>query len=282
MNGDVYGLSEVQNFANGNTSGGTYTNAAANDLTTNLAAATGRNYQFIDTIAPANVVGGDITQNGTDAIRNVIIYDAGRVTPVGTAALYYQNDTNRPSLAQTFKPATGAKANSQTFTVVVNHFRSKGSACGGASDDPLQGNCNGLRLLMAQNVQNWLAGNPTAIRRARTAGTCWSATSTPTSARIPFSRSSAATGYTDLINLLLGAECLLVQFRFAGRAISITGWSTPRSYRLIKGTAELHINADEPAALEALDSNLKSAAAQAAYSRPTSSRRPITIRSSSR
>src|SRR4029077_2248897 len=77
-------------------------------------------------------------------------------------ALYYQNDTNRPSLAQTFRPTFGLKASRQTFTLVVNHFRSKGSACGGASDDPLQGNCNGLRLLMATNVQNWLSGNPTS------------------------------------------------------------------------------------------------------------------------
>jgi hypothetical protein len=34
---------------------------------------------------------------------------------------------------------------------------------------------------------------------------------------------------------------------------------------LIKTVAELHVNSDEPAALEALDSNLKSPAAQAAY-----------------
>ena len=32
LNAEIYGLSEVQNFANGNTSGGTYTNAAASDL----------------------------------------------------------------------------------------------------------------------------------------------------------------------------------------------------------------------------------------------------------
>ncbi len=128
LNAEIYGLSEVQNFANGNTSGGTYTNAAASDLTTSLAAATGRNYQFVDTISPTNVVGGDITQNGTDAIRNVIIYDAGRVTPVGSAALYYQNDTNRPSLAQTFKPATGLKADSSDLH-------------GGGQPFPLEGQC---------------------------------------------------------------------------------------------------------------------------------------------
>src|SRR5262249_58743572 len=54
------------------------------------------------------------------------------------------------------------KAAQQTFTFVVNHFRSKGSACGGGQDDVLQGNCNGLRLQKAQSVVDWLATNPTA------------------------------------------------------------------------------------------------------------------------
>jgi len=47
---------------------------------------------------------------------------------------------------------------------------------------------------------------------------------------------------------------------------------------LCKSAAELHINADEPAALEALGSSNKSATAQAAYYALTSSPRPTTIR----
>jgi predicted extracellular nuclease len=264
LNAEVYGLSEVQNFANGNTSGGTYTNAAASDLATSLATATGRNYQFVDTIAPGNVAGGDITQNGTDAIRNVIIYDAGKVTPVGGAALYYQNDTNRPSLAQTFKPASGAKANSQTFTVVVNHLRSKGSACGGASDDPVQGNCNGLRLLMAQNVQNWLAGNPTADPAGANRKYLLVGDFNAYFGEDPIQAFLGTNGYSDLINLLLGANAFSYNF---GSQVGYLDHALANAafLRLIKGVAELHINADEPAALEALDSNLKSAIAQAAY-----------------
>jgi predicted extracellular nuclease len=53
----------------------------------------------------------------------------GRVTPVGNAAPYYQNDTNRPSLAQTFAGGR-VSADTQTFTAVVNHFRSKAARCG--------------------------------------------------------------------------------------------------------------------------------------------------------
>jgi predicted extracellular nuclease len=264
LNGDVYGLSEVQNFANGNTSGGTYTNAAASDLATNLATATGRNYQFVDSINPANVVGGDITQNGTDAIRNVILYDASRVTPVGSAALYYQNDTNRPSLAQTFKPASGAKADSQTFTVVVNHFRSKGSACGGANDDPLQGTCNGVRLLMAHNVQAWLAGNPTSDPAGANRKYLLIGDFNAYFGEDPIQSFLGATGYTDLINLLLGANAY--SYNFGSQSGYLDHALVNAAFLpLIKTTAELHINADEPAALEALDSALKSPAAQTAY-----------------
>jgi uncharacterized protein len=263
LNADVIGLSEMQNFANGNTSGGTYTNAALADLTTALATATGRNYQYLDTIDAANIVGGDITQNGTDAIRNVIIYDAGTVTPVGDAALYYQNDQNRPSLAQTFKPASGPKADSQTFTVVVNHFRSKGSACGGASDDPFQGNCNGMRLNMAQNVQNWLSGNPTSDPAGANRKYVLVGDFNAYLGEDPI-QSFLGVGYTNLIALLSGANAYSYNFG------SQTGYLDHALVNaallpLIKNTVEVHVNADEPAALQALDSSLKSATAQAAY-----------------
>ena len=165
MDADLYGLSEVQNFANGNTNGGTYTNAALQSLVDglNCRKAASDNlcanppctpYALIDTLSLG-------TANGTDAIRTAMIYRTDRLVPVGNPAMYYQNDTNRPTLAQTFQPVSGAKASQQTFTFVVNHYRSKGSACGGVLDDVYQGSCNGLRLNMAQNVVAWLAGNPT-------------------------------------------------------------------------------------------------------------------------
>lgn len=263
LSADVIGLSEVQNFANGNTNGGAYTNSALADLTTNLATATGRNYQYIDTIDPANVVGGDVTQNGTDAIRNVIIYDAGRLTPVGDAALYYQNDTNRPSLAQTFKPASGPKADSQTFTVVVNHFRSKGSACGGASDDVFQGNCNGLRLLMAINVMNWLAGNPTSDPAGANRKYLLAGDFNAYLGEDPI-QAFLGTGYTNLIALLSDANAY--SYNFGSQAGYLDhALVNPALLPLVKQIVEVHVNADEPAALQALDSNLKSATAQAAY-----------------
>jgi len=54
-----------------------------------------------------------------------------------------------PALAQTFlELSTGSR-----FTVVVNHFKSKGSACNDVGDPDMgdgQGNCNGTRTLAAQ------------------------------------------------------------------------------------------------------------------------------------
>jgi predicted extracellular nuclease len=119
----------LQNFVNGQTNGGTYTNARS-QIDHALAAATGRDYRYVDTIDQAKLAAGNVVaDNGTDAIRNGLIYNAAAVRPVGPVALYYQNDQNRPSIAQTFRPASGFGAAQQTFTVVVNHFRSKGSPC---------------------------------------------------------------------------------------------------------------------------------------------------------
>lgn len=267
MQADVYGLSEVQNFANGKTSGGTYTNTALQSLVDGLNCKAAGSlptcanppagpYSLIDTL-------GLGASNGTDAIRSAIIYRPDRLTPVGVPALYYQNDTNRPTLAQTFEPASGPKASLQTFTFVVNHFRSKSSACGGTSDDPFQGNCNGLRLNMAQNVAQWLAGNPTndpagAKRKILLVGD-FNAYYGEDPIQYLISQ-----GYRDLIADILGPNAY--SYSFGSEAGYLDhALVNPAFNPLIQGVAEWHINADEPSSLEALNSANKSAAAQIAY-----------------
>ena len=265
--GDVIGLSELQNFANGQTNGGTYTNAAIADLTSALAAATGRDYQYLDTIdgtrlVPANVV----TDNGTDAIRSGIIYDARAVTPVGLAALHYQNDQNRPTLAQTFQPAAGIHPERQTFTVVVNHFRSKGSACGAGSDDVYQGNCNGMRVSMAAGVAAWLEGNPTADPAGADRRYVMVGDFNAYFGEDPI-QLLVAGGYTNLINLLIGANAY--SYNFGSQAGYLDhALVNAAALPLVKAVAELHVNADEPPALQALNTANRSAAANAAYYAP--------------
>ena len=265
--GDVIGLSELQNFENGQTNGGTYTNAAIADLTAALAAATGRNYQYLDTINSSTLaMGTSVTDNGTDAIRSGIVYDASSVTPVGYPALFYQNDQNRPSLAQTFQPAGGIHPEQQTFTVVVNHFRSKGSACGPGNDDVFQGNCNGMRLSMANNVTAWLDGNPTFDPAGSSRRYVLIGDYNAYFGEDPI-QAFIGRGYTNLINLLIGDHAY--SYNFGSQAGYIDhGFRNAAALGLVKGIAELHVNADEPSALEALNSDAKSAAAQAAYYGP--------------
>ncbi len=269
MDGDVYGLSEVQNFNDGNTGTGsnTYTNVALQSLVDGLnckkagqdalcANPPSTPYSLIDTTFLGS-------SNGTDAIRAAIIYRPDRLTPVGTPAEYYQNDTNRPTLAQTFMPATGAKALQQTFTFVVNHFRSKGSACNGGQDDVFQGNCNGLRLNMATNVTTWLAGNPTsdpagADRRLLMVGDF-----NAYYGEDPI-QYFGSHGFLNLIHAIIGDTAY--SYNFGSEAGYLDhAFANPGMNPLVKKVAEWHNNADEPSALQALDSSDKSAAAQVAY-----------------
>ncbi len=151
INADVIGLNEIENTP-GVSPLGDPVNGVVAGLNDMLGAGT---YAFIDT--------GVI---GTDAIRVGLIYKPGSVTPVGSFQTLDSNDDprfldgrNRPALAQTFEEVgTGAR-----FTVVVNHLKSKGSAC--TPDDPDlgdgQGNCNQTRLAAAQALVDWLATDPT-------------------------------------------------------------------------------------------------------------------------
>ncbi len=267
MDADIYGLSEVQNFANGNTNGGAYTNVALQSLVDGLnckkaggigtcANPPSTPYSFIDTL-------GQGSNNGTDAIRSAIIYRADRVTPIGMPALYYQNDTNRPALAQTFQPGSGPKASRQTFTFVVNHLRSKSSACGGASDDPFQGNCNGLRLNFAQNVAAWLAGNPTGDPAGADRKLLLVGDFNAYYGEDPI-QYLQANGYRDLIADLIGPGAY--SYNFGSEAGYLDHALVNSAFNpLIRSVAEWHINADEPSSLEALSSVNKSAAAQIAY-----------------
>ena len=102
---------------------------------------------------------------GTDAIRVGLLYRAAKVTPVGAFQVLDSSDdarfldtSNRPTLAQTFQDnATGER-----FTVAVNHFKSKGSACSGDPDTgDGQGNCNLTRTDAAKALVDWLATDPT-------------------------------------------------------------------------------------------------------------------------
>jgi predicted extracellular nuclease len=154
MQVDIVGLIEIEN------DGYAATGAIA-DLVAGLneAAPGGTSYAFVNP---------GVAAIGTDEIAVGFVYRAETVAPDGAAAILdssvdplFNDQRNRPALAQTFRElASGAR-----FTAVINHFKSKGSACDDDGDPDLgdgQGNCNVTRTHAATALADWLATDPTA------------------------------------------------------------------------------------------------------------------------
>jgi uncharacterized repeat protein (TIGR01451 family) len=109
LDADVIGLIEMENDAG--------TDNATQDLVDGLNAIAGANtYDYVDT--------GTL---GSDAIKVALIYRPAAVTPQGTFMTDSDPIFSRPPLAQTFEQ----NSSGERFSVVVNHFKSKG--CGGAT-----------------------------------------------------------------------------------------------------------------------------------------------------
>ena len=146
IDADIIGLNELEN---------TPAVDPAGDLVSGLNTLLGAgSYAAIDT--------GVI---GVDAIRAGLLYRPAIVTPVGAFKILnssadprFLDTLNRPSLAQTFV----VNATGERLTVVMNHFKSKGSNCTGDPDlGDGQGNCNLTRVAAAQALVDWLATDPT-------------------------------------------------------------------------------------------------------------------------
>lgn len=113
-------------------------------------------WRFVD---PGNGSGGD-------QIRVGLLYRAHRVAPVGAPASLKDDlfgSRSRPPLAQSFRAGNGP-----VFTVVANHFKSKGcgsgaNAAAGADADRRDGqSCwNAVRTESARRLAAWLATDPT-------------------------------------------------------------------------------------------------------------------------
>ena len=229
----IIGIIEMENDA--------APNSAIADLISGLNAVAGAGtYAFIDT----GVV-------GTDAIRVALLFKPAAVAPVGSFAILnssvdpqFLDTKNRPALAQTFTElSTGAR-----FTVAVNHFKSKGSACDDVGDPDTgdgQGNCNVTRTRAAVALVNWLATDPTGSgdpdfliigdlnAHAR---------------EDPITAIRDA-GYTDLIRAFVGDDAY--SFAFMGESGYLDhALASPSLTPQVTGAAEWHINADEPVVLD--------------------------------
>jgi predicted extracellular nuclease len=230
LDADVLGLMEIQND----------TGATLQYLVDALNAATAPGtYDYVHT-----------STIGTDAIKVALLYRPAAVSPIGAYAILdhsvdarFRDTLNRPALAQTFEAAGGGR-----LTIVVNHLKSKGSDCLAVGDPDTgdgQGNCNGTRTLAAQALVDWLATDPThsGDRDVLLVGDM-----NAYAKEDPIDVFKAA-GFTNLIDAFVGAQGY--SYVFQGQ----TGYldhalASPTLAAQVTGTAEWHVNADEPTVLD--------------------------------
>jgi len=227
LNADVYAFMELENTTPSNT---------ITDLLGAINARCGgaHPYDFVNT-------GGTL---GTDAIRVQQIYRTGVVSPVGSPLVDLDPIHNRPPTAQTFdvvdatNPAFGKR-----FTVIANHFKSKGSCPGSGPDtDQLDGqSCwNATRTQQATRLLTWING--TVIPAAGDPDVLLLGDFNSYAHEDPVT-TLAAGGYTDLetsfdpntYSYLFSAELGHLDYGFANASL------LPQ----VTGTAPWHINADE-------------------------------------
>ncbi|MCG8700316.1 MAG: ExeM/NucH family extracellular endonuclease, partial [Bacteroidales bacterium] len=155
IDADVVGLMEIEND-------GDETYSAIKDLVNALNAKYGTTtYDYV----PAGQISS--FSSSPDEIAVGLIYKTATVSLSGVHKVLnnsfdasYNDTKNRPALAQTFEEI----ASGEKFTIIVNHFKSKGSGCdaiGDPNNNDGQGNCNGTRTLAAQVLADWIETDPT-------------------------------------------------------------------------------------------------------------------------
>lgn len=259
LNPDVFGYNEMENDGYGPTSA---VQALVDALNAKTAPGT---YAFVTPPASAlNAAGG----LGGDQITVGFIYktSAVRVAPgtnvaALTTGIFAQDDANRaqrPALAATFEQLNHGTPTNATFTAVINHFKSKGSAAnlpGDADQGDGQGLSNATRTRAAEELAAWLATNPT-----NTVDPDYLIMGDLNAYRLedPITRLINA-GYTSLF----GTDSY--SFQFQGQWGSLDhALANGSLVGQVTGAAKWHINADEPVALD-YNLNFKSPAQQVSF-----------------
>lgn len=151
MDADIYALIEVENDGYEKTS-------AIAEISARLNQARGRPREY-------DFIRGPEGRLGDDQISVGLLFRTRKLKPVGVAATLTQapfDYLNRAPLAQTFDVIK----TSGRFTIVVNHWKSKGGCddADAANQDrgDGQGCWNAARVDAARNLLDWLASDPTA------------------------------------------------------------------------------------------------------------------------
>lgn len=248
---DVVGVAEIENDGYG-------PGSAIADLVAKLNAAAGSGtYRYVDADAEA----GRVNALGTDAIKVGLIFKPAAVMPIGlTAVLDTRSfvtggdavERNRPALAQAFQTPAGGRV-----VVVVNHLKSKGSACDAPDPGDGQGNCHVVRTNAAAELAAWMATDPTS---AGDVGALVIGDLNSYAQEDPIKALQDA-GFVNLLEQLSGPRAYSYgfdgQWGYLDHALA-----SPALGPQVTGVAEYHINADEPSVLDYND-DFKSASQMA-------------------
>ncbi len=245
LNADVFGYNEMENDGYGSAS-------AVQQLVNALNAATAPGtYAFV--IPPASALnatgglGGDEITVGFIYKTNAVRIAPGTEAAALTTGIFAQDTANRvqrPALAVTFERLANGTPTNETFTAVINHFKSKGSAAnlpGDADQGDGQGLSNATRTAASQQLAAWLATNPTG-----TADPDYLILGDLNSYRLedPITTLTNA-GY----NSLFGPESYSYQFNGQWGSLDHALASGSLASQ-VTGAAKWHINSDEPIVLD--------------------------------
>jgi predicted extracellular nuclease len=162
IDADIHGIVEVENFNGG----------AVLDLASRLT-----NLDS-DRLYKAASMEGGFSRIGTDSIRNDVIYDSLKLRIVSSCILTDSDlpglgidgpvfdgvNTNRVPFAVTFEYIAGSDLD--PFTLIMNHFKSKGGSGTGADDDigDGSGNWNARRTKAAEALLAWVDSDGYVLR----------------------------------------------------------------------------------------------------------------------
>jgi hypothetical protein len=151
LGAEVVSLSEIENSAKFDQPRDTALAALVDALNADLGA---EEWAYVPTPTDAPDPAGE------DVIRNALIYKPADVAPVGESAIRPSTTDDDPfvnardPLAQVFQPVGAIE--DDRFMLVVNHFKSKGSAPStGENADTGQGGWNARRTEQAQALATW-------------------------------------------------------------------------------------------------------------------------------
>ncbi|MEO7433176.1 MAG: ExeM/NucH family extracellular endonuclease [Dokdonella sp.] len=182
---------------------------------------------------------------GTDAIRVMQVYRTGIVSPVGSPLVDLDPIHNRPPTAQTYDVVDAANsASGQRFTVVANHFKSKGS-CPTSGPDADQNDGQGCwaqtRTQQSTRLLTWI--NDTVIPAAGDPDVLLLGDFNSYAHETPVTTLEAG-GYSDLETLLHGTDAY--SYVFSGELGHLDyAFASESLVSQITGADAWHINADE-------------------------------------